>query len=98
LHIAVVGSGDHPERFAVRHLLREPLVCMAAETDEGLRDPLSLEQFADLLHIVAAPSSTHRSLIDHLLTARNLQRRVVLPIPFLTAVPDLGERPAVPSC
>lgn len=75
LRIAIVGSGDHPERFAVRHLLREPLPCMAAETNDGLRDPMSLEQFADLLHIVVAPSSTHRSLIEHLLTARNLLRR-----------------------
>jgi DNA-binding transcriptional LysR family regulator len=89
LHVAVVGSGDHPERFEVRHLLREPMVCMAAETNQGLRDPLSVEQFADLMHVVVAPSATHRSLIDHLLTARNLQRRVVLSIPFLTAVPDL---------
>lgn len=75
LRIAIVGSGDHPERFAVRHLLPEPLPCMAAETNDGLRDPMSLEQFADLLHIVVAPSSTHRSLIEHLLTARNLLRR-----------------------
>lgn len=89
LHVAVVGAGDHPERFEVRHLLREPLVCLAAEANELVRDPLSLEQFAELMHVVVAPSTTHMSQIDHLLTARNLQRRVVLSIPFLTAVPDL---------
>jgi DNA-binding transcriptional LysR family regulator len=89
LHVAVVGSSEHPGRFEVRHLLREPLVCMADEANQVLHDPLSLEQFADLMHVVVAPSATHTSLIDHLLAARNLQRRVVLSVPFLTAVPDL---------
>jgi DNA-binding transcriptional LysR family regulator len=89
LHVAVVGSSEHPDRFEVRHLLREPLVCMADEANQDLHDPLSLEQFAALAHVVVAPSATHTSLIDYLLTARNLQRRVVLSVPFLTAVPDL---------
>ena len=89
LHVAVVGSGEHPPRFEVRHLLREPLVCMGAHDHPQLVEPLTLQRFASLEHIVVSPSATHRSLIDMLLASRNLRRRTVLSIPFLTAVPKL---------
>jgi len=89
LHLAVVGSGDHPPRFDVRHLLREPLVCMGAHDHPGLEQPLTLQRFAALDHIVVSPSASHRSLIDQLLASHNLTRRTVLSIPFLTAVPQL---------
>ncbi|MFZ4650283.1 MAG: LysR family transcriptional regulator [Rubrivivax sp.] len=89
LHLAVVGSGDHPPRFDVRHLLREPLVCMGAHDHPGLVEPLTLQGFAALDHIVVSPSASHRSLIDQLLASKNLRRRTVLSIPFLTAVPQL---------
>lgn len=89
LHLAVVGSGDHPPRFDVRHLLREPLVCMGAHDHPELEKPLTLQRFAALDHIVVSPSASHRSLIDQLLASHNLRRRTVLSIPFLTAVPQL---------
>ena len=89
LHMAIVASGEHPDRFASRHVLREPLVCLASSSNAAVGDPMTPEQFAALPHIVVAPSQAHRSLVDRLLAARNLHRRIVLSIPFLTAVPRL---------
>jgi DNA-binding transcriptional LysR family regulator len=97
--IAPRGGGRIAELHAER-LWNDRLVTLVAK-DNRLRDPMTIESYAAAAHLVDAghvqvsPDGLGTSIVDAILAARGLRRRIalVLPnsagIPFVVAATDL---------
>jgi DNA-binding transcriptional LysR family regulator len=98
--LAFAPLGNKTPELSAEPLWNDRLVTLVGE-DNPLRDPLSIEDYAaapplvDAGHVQVSPDGTGKSVVDAILTARGLRRRIalVLPnsagIPFIVAASDL---------
>jgi DNA-binding transcriptional LysR family regulator len=70
-------------------LLREDLVVVVRKGHPAGSEPFTAERYAALDHVQGAPNGRAGSIIDDLLEARGLARRVVLTVPGLVVLPSL---------
>lgn len=94
--------GDPPERTVVTSLLTERLVGVARAGHPAVRAPLDAARFAALDHVLVTQGRDATGIVDELLAAQGLSRRVRLALPHLMALPEIlraGDLvAAVPSC
>ncbi|MGP9819704.1 LysR family transcriptional regulator [Salinarimonas sp. NSM] len=87
---AAIGVfGDPPERTVVTSLLTERLVGVARADHPALRGPLDTARFAALDHVLVTQGRDAIGIVDELLAAQGLSRRVALALPHLMAVPEV---------
>jgi DNA-binding transcriptional LysR family regulator len=100
IEIAFAPLGNKTTDLSAEPLWNDRLVTLVGN-DNPLRDPMSIEAYAAAAHLVDAghvqvsPEGIGTSIVDAILTARGLRRRIalVLPnsagIPFVVAATDL---------
>ena len=85
-----IGSFEHKgERFSRRQLLQDTFVAVLRSGHPAIATAreLTIEEFAALPHLeVSSPLPQATNFIDDALSRRNLDRRVTLRAPFLSAV------------
>lgn len=88
----VYDGGAHLYR---RHLFDERFVCLVRDGHPRVKSRLSLETFVDLPHAFIAPRGTPGGIVDDVLEAQGLTRRVAVMVqsflvaPWLVAQSDL---------
>ena len=70
-------------------LLADDLVVILRRGHLAAAEPLTSERYAALTHVVSAPNGRAGSLIDDLLEAAGLSRRVTLRVPSIIVLPPL---------
>lgn len=70
-------------------LFRDDLVVVVRKDHPALKEPLTPQRYAALDHVQGAPNGRAGSIIDDLLEAQALARRVVLTVPGLVVLPSL---------
>lgn len=89
LDMAIAPAGEHPERFGMQYLLTQDYVCVTRRDHPLIHETLTLDQFLGLNHVQAAASAEQRSIVDRLLAAHGLRRRVAVKVPSLVGVANL---------
>lgn len=88
---AVPAIGDLPARFAARALYEEEFV-LAMREGHALGAAPTLEAYCAAQHLVVSPTGDAHGLVDTMLEARGLSRRVALTVPsFLLGLAALAE-------
>src|SRR6202011_1868776 len=102
--VAFAPLGARTAEVHAEPLWNDRLVTLVAE-DNPLREPVSIEDYAAAAHLVdaghvqVASDGTGTSVVDAILAARGLRRRIVLVlpssagVPFVVAATDLGATP-----
>lgn len=100
IDLAFAPLGNKTAEISAEPLWNDRLVTLVGD-DNPLREPLSMEAYAAAAHLVDAghvqvsADGVGRSVVDAILTARGLRRRIVLVlpnsagIPFIVAATDL---------
>ena len=92
IDIALAPLGTRTGDLHAEALWNDRLVTLVAE-DHPLRDPVGIEAFAAAAHLVdaghvqVAPDGTGSSVVDAILAARGLRRRIALVLPSAAGVP-----------
>ena len=64
-------------------------VCIVRTGHPGIRQSLSLEQFARLPHVIATQNAEANDFVDKALKAKGLSRRMAVEVPSLLALPKV---------
>ncbi len=83
IDIAILPLPDVPARFAARTLYEDEFVIVARMGHPFLKDP-SLERYCSADHLLVSATCDTRGLIDQILTAQGLSRRVSVTVPNFT--------------
>ncbi|HEY6879059.1 MAG TPA: LysR family transcriptional regulator, partial [Polyangiales bacterium] len=75
-----------PDRFVIKPLLEEPLVCALRPGHPALARRWTLEAFLALEHAIASFSRPGPTVIDETLAAHKLERRTALALPSVALV------------
>jgi DNA-binding transcriptional LysR family regulator len=92
IDIALAPLGTKTAELHAEPLWNDRLVTLVAESNP-LRDPVTIEAYAAAMHLVDAghvrvsPDGTGTSVVDAILTARGLRRRIALVLPSSAGVP-----------
>jgi DNA-binding transcriptional LysR family regulator len=92
IDIAFAPLGTNAGELHAEPLWTDRLVTLVA-ADHPLRDPVGIEAFAAAAHLVdaghvqVAPDGTGSSVVDAILAARGLRRRIALVLPSAAGVP-----------
>lgn len=87
-----LAIGFYPEMdpgLFQQSLFRRTHVCIVRRDHPRIHATLSLRQFVDTPHILAATIAGANRIIDRELQRRGLRRRVALEVPYLLAVPNI---------
>jgi DNA-binding transcriptional LysR family regulator len=92
IDIALAPLGTNVGELNAEPLWTDHLITLVAE-DHPLREPVDIEAFAAAAHLVdaghvqVAPDGTGSSVVDAILAARGLRRRIALVLPSAVGVP-----------
>jgi len=90
VHLAMLTPSAAPKSLRSRHLFDESFVVILREGHPAGPDPLDLETFCALEHVIAAPRGTGFSgQADLVLEALGYSRRVVMSVANFLVVPEL---------
>ncbi len=79
-------------RILTRPLLRDEFVTIVSSEHQAAREPMSLETYLDLQHVLVSPEGELHGLVDRTLAQQGKQRRLVLTVPNIFAVPAVIAR------
>jgi DNA-binding transcriptional LysR family regulator len=89
----VIGPNPKVPRGLIRQrLFDDGFACVVRGDHPTVRGPLSLEQYASLLHVQIAPNGEPGGPVDDALAARGLSRRVAVRTPSFLVAPLLVAR------
>lgn len=80
---------DIPGSLRQQGLFRDRFVCVARKDHPQVQGKLSLEQYADLTHVLISPRGRGPGVVDHVLAQHQLQRRVAVSVPHFSVAPLL---------
>lgn len=89
--IAVAHLGALPQRFEATTLFRDPFVVVARRRHPRLAEPLSVEAYAALGHVLVSPRGDTTGAVDRPLAALGLTRRIRLLVATYLALPAVLE-------
>ncbi|TAL78883.1 MAG: LysR family transcriptional regulator [Burkholderiaceae bacterium] len=72
--------------FYQQKLLDERFVCIVDGRHARVRNKLTLRQFREEQHVMVSSSGTSHGLIDQMLQARNIQRRIAVRVPNFAGI------------
>lgn len=81
-----------PESLRRQKLFDERFVCVMREGHPAAEKPLTLTRFLALRHALVAPRGRAGGIVDDLLAARGLSRRVALTVPHFLVAPRVIAR------
>ena len=84
-------SGTLPQRFDSTLLFRDPFVVVARRGHPGLTQPLSVEGYARLGHVLVSPRGDTTGAVDRPLAAHGHNRRIRLLVATYLALPAVVE-------
>ena len=91
IDVAVVPLDEIPARFASRELYADDLAIAVRAGHPFIKVP-TLARYCDLDHLVISHTGEPRALLDDLLAARGLSRRIALTVPnFMLALALIGD-------
>lgn len=95
LDLAIGAWTDGRAHHKRRHLFTETFVCLYDPQLVSVKDPISIEEYTKIPHILASLREDFRGIVDGALAKRSLSRNVVLATPHFLAVPFLLKRASV---
>lgn len=87
IDVAVAYLGELPARFGSEVLLRDPFVLVAHRGHPLAAQPLSIEAYSALSHVLVSPRGATTGAVDRALAGFGLQRRIVLLVATYLALP-----------
>jgi DNA-binding transcriptional LysR family regulator len=91
IDVAIAPLDEVPARFASRELYENDMVLALRARHPFVQAP-TLARYCDLDHVVISLTGETRTLIDDLLAARGLSRRIALTVPnFMLALAIIGD-------
>jgi DNA-binding transcriptional LysR family regulator len=75
--------------FYRQSLWDDRLVCMVRKDHPGVSDPLAIEEYLALPHVLIAPRGKRGGMVDDALAMRGLDRRVTLKVPHYLGAPHI---------
>lgn len=93
IDLAILNFPDPPARLAQTPVLTDRYIGLARRGHPGLtRMPLTPEAYAALPHLLFSPRGDPMGIVDEPLARLGLQRRVVMTVPHILAVPSIIAR------
>jgi len=83
-------NGD--ARILARPLLRDEFVTVVSREHQAGRESMDLQTYLDLQHVLVSPEGQLHGLVDQTLAQQGKQRKLVLTVPHLFAVPAVIAR------
>jgi DNA-binding transcriptional LysR family regulator len=83
--------GALPQRFETRMLFNDPFVVLAGRNHRCLAEPLTIESYARLGHVLVSPRGSTTGAVDRALAAQGLERRIRLLVATYLALPAVLE-------
>ena len=80
-------EGEVPAGFYRQPLFDEGFVCLMRSCHPQAGQPLTLERYADLSHILVRITGRGSSPLDRYLSSKGLSRRIGLKVPYFMAAP-----------
>ncbi|AHG19019.1 LysR family transcriptional regulator [Chania multitudinisentens RB-25] len=88
--IAIITPGSHHAHLRTRHLFNETYVLIGRQGHPTLKNNLTMQDFAQLEHVIVSPSGGSFSTpIDDILAAFGHQRKVVMSAASFFFVPEI---------
>lgn len=87
-----VPPTNRDARIVTRPLLRDEFVTIVSSEHQAAREPINLETYLDLQHVLVSPEGELHGLVDQILAQQGKQRRLVLTVPNIFAVPAVIAR------
>ncbi len=81
--------GAQPEDILTHELLHDRFCCLLRADHPLARGRLTLRRYAELEHILVAPRGVPRGIVDHLLEAQGLKRRIARTVSSFMVAPHL---------
>ena len=82
-----VPPTNRDARILTRPLLRDEFVTIVSSEHRAAREPMDLQTYLDLQHVLVSPEGQLHGLVDQILAQQGKQRRLVLTVPSIFAVP-----------
>ncbi|MDR7344793.1 DNA-binding transcriptional LysR family regulator [Pantoea alhagi] len=79
-------------RILTRPLLHDEFVTIVSSEHQAAREPMNLNTYLDLQHVLVSPEGQLHGLVDQTLAQHGKQRKLVLTIPQIFAVPAVVAR------
>ncbi|WP_238084690.1 LysR family transcriptional regulator [Pseudescherichia vulneris] len=79
-------------RIVTRPLLHDEFVTIVSGEHQAAKEPINLETYLDLQHVLVSPEGELHGLVDQILAQQDKQRRLVLTVPNIFAVPAVIAR------
>lgn len=83
-------NGD--ARILTRPLLRDEFVTIVSREHQAARESMDLQTYLELRHVLVSPEGELHGLVDQTLAQQGKQRKLVLTVPHLFAVPAVIAR------
>ncbi len=87
-----VPPTNRDARIVTRPLLRDEFVTIVSREHQLAREPMNLDTYLDLQHVLVSPEGELHGLVDQILAQQGKQRRLVLTVPNIFAVPAVIAR------
>lgn len=87
-----VPPTNRDARILTRPLLRDEFVTIVSSEHRAAREPMDLQTYLDLQHVLVSPEGELHGLVDQILAQQGKQRRLVLTVPNIFAVPAVIAR------
>ncbi|MFO0686386.1 MAG: LysR family transcriptional regulator [Sandaracinus sp.] len=79
-------------RLVARKLFEERFVCMLRRGHPALKEPLTIERFAALPHVLISPRGSGGGVVDEALAAHRLKRRIAVRTSTFLAAPLIASQ------
>lgn len=79
-------------RILTRPLLRDEFVTIVSSEHRAAREPMDLQTYLDLQHVLVSPEGELHGLVDRTLAQQGKQRKLALTVPHIFAVPAVIAR------
>lgn len=89
LDLVMGRFGDAPAGFYRQKLFDERFVCLLRKDHPALAEPLTIETYAALDHLLVSPRGPDRGNVDAALAAHGFERRIALTVPHFMVAPGI---------
>lgn len=89
IDLALMVTHELPNRFATAPLLEDGFVCALRSGHPALKDPLTLDAFVGLPHLLVTERGDERGAVDLALAELGKERHVSITVPSAALVADL---------
>lgn len=81
-----------PAQFQTEKLFEDRMACVVRADHPAVKEPLGLEEYVALPHLLISRTGTKAGVIDEWLAGRGLERRIALTVPHFLSAPLIVAR------